>query len=265
MWTRPPFNQLAEHAALFQQPWESALGVLNERAAAALPAGLRFVEQDQALSADGLSYEQRIGERGLIAMRRDSLHDLYGALMWLQWPRSKWAIHRGQMAGIRALGPKQRSRAQQALTHIDEAGTVVACADDSVLELLQDHAWERLSSERRRDWAQAEVWVIGHALFELRHCKPHDLQASKAIAVRVRDPAWFELDAARRLATLDACVAAAIAAGRVAADPKDQSTLPLAAIPAWDARNSDPGFIASAPCFRPRPAGRVYAPPIELC
>ncbi len=264
MWKRPPFNQLAAFATVFELPWDAVLADLNARAATCLPAGLGFVEQDQHLAVDGLSYEQRIGERGRIAMRRDSLHDLYGALMWLQWPRTKWAIHRGQMAGIRAVGTKQRTRRQQALTHIDEAGTVVATADPTLLALLQDHAWEQLLLDRRDDWAQAQVWVIGHALFELRHCRPHDLQASKSIAVQIESRDWFLLDDDERLASLDRCVAAAIDSGRVAADPKDQSTLPLAAVPAWDARNRDPEFIASAPCFRPRPAGRVYAPPIVL-
>jgi hypothetical protein len=264
MWTRPPFTQIAEYAALFDQPWDDALATLNSLAATRLPEQLCFVEQDQALAADGLSYEQRIGERRQISMRRDSLHDLYGALMWLQWPRTKWAIHQGQMAGIRAIGTKQRTRRQQALTHIDEAGTVVASADPALLALLQDHAWERLLLECRGDWARAQVWVIGHALFELRHRQPYDLQASKAISVQLCEPGWLFESAANRLAALDRCVAAAIDRGQVAADPKDQSTLPLAAIPAWDKRNSKPDFIASAPCFRPRPAGRIYAPPIEL-
>ena len=31
-----------------------------------------------------------------------------------------------------------------------------------------------------------------------------------------------------------------------------------------DPRNTDPAFIASAPCFRPRPPGRIYAPPLVL-
>lgn len=261
MWTRPPFTQLASFAPLFEQPWDTALAELNEQATASLPAGLRFAEQDQALAADGLSYEQRIGERGLIAMRRDSLHDLYGALMWLQWPNTKWAIHQGQMAGIRAVGAKQRTRAQQALTHLDEAGTVVATRDRSLIDLLQDHAWEALLIDRRQDWARAEVWVIGHALFELRHCRPHDLQASKVIAVHLVDTADAELS---QPLSLDRCVADAIHDGRAGADPKDQSTLPLSAIPGWDPRNTDPDFIASAACFRPRPQGRIYAPAITL-
>ncbi len=63
---------------------------------------------------------------------------------------------------------------------------------------------------------------------------------------------------------LDAVVAQGIDARRAAADPRDLPTLPLAAIPGWDRRNTDAEFIASAPCFRPRPAGRVYAPPLVL-
>jgi hypothetical protein len=264
MWNRPPFSQLAAFSALFDLPWDVALADLNTRAATCLPPGLRFVEQDQSLAADGLSYEQRIGERGQIAMRRDSLHDLYGALMWLQWPQTKRAIHRGQMAGIHAVGPKQRTRRQQALTHIDEAGTVAVSDDPALLDALQAHDWQGLLLQRRADWERAQVFVIGHALFELRHQRPHDLQASKVIAVHQPAADWFALSFARRQADLDRCVAAAILSGQAAADPKDQSTLPLAAVPAWDARNRDPDFIASAPCFRPRPAGRIYAPPIEF-
>jgi len=262
--TDPLFDQLAQFAGLFAQSWDFALAEFNQRAAALLPDGLRFVEQDQDLIDDGLSYEQRIGERRQIAMRRDSLHDLYGALMWLQWPQTKWAIHQGQMAGIRAVGPKQRTRRQQALTHIDEAGTVLVSDDLSLLDALQSHDWSVLLIRRRTEWERAQVYLIGHALFELRHCRPHDLQASKVIAVHQPQAQWFTQDRACRIADLDQRVAAAITSGEAAADPKDQSTLPLAAVPAWDARNSSPEFIASAPCFRPRPAGRIYAPPIKL-
>jgi hypothetical protein len=263
-WQSPPFDQLADYAALFEWPWDAALAELNGLAVTHLPGGLRFAEQDVALASDGMSYEQRIGERGLIAMRRDSLHDLYGALMWLQWPLSKWAIHQGQWAGILALGPKQRTRHQQALTHIDEAGTVVLTEDRSLIKALQAHDWSGLLRDRREDWSRAQTWVIGHALFELRQTRPHDLQASKVIAVLASDSSWRGLSREQSRTLLDGCIAEGIAGGRVAADPKDQSTLPLAAIPSWEPRSADPAFIASAPCFRPKPAGRVYAGPLRL-
>lgn len=252
----PPFDQLGDAAQLVDRPWDEALAALNAQAQARLPDGLRFVEQTPALVADGLSYEQRIGELGLIAMRRDSLHDLYGALMWLAWPRSKWAIHQGQMGGIRAHGARQRSRHQQALAHIDEAGLIVATDDPTLVEALHDHDWAGLLGARREAWSRVHVAVIGHALFELKRTQPHDLLAGKVIAVIA--PAGCERPA------LDAVVAQGIDARHAAADPRDLPTLPLAAIPGWDPRNTDLAFIASAPCFRPRPPGRVYAPPLAL-
>lgn len=251
----PPFDQLGDAAQLIDWPWDEALAALNAQAAQ-LPGGLCFVEQTPALVADGLSYEQRIGECGQIAMRRDSLHDLYGALMWLAWPRSKWAIHRGQMAGIQAHGARQRSRHQQALAHIDEAGLVLVADDPTLIDALHAHDWAGLLGARRAAWSQARVAVIGHALFELKRTQPHDLLAGKVIAVV--GPA-SAADSA-----LDAVVAQGIDTRRAAADPRDLPTLPLAAIPGWDPRNTDAGFIASAPCFRPRPPGRVYAPPLVL-
>lgn len=251
----PPFDQLGDAAQLIDWPWDEALAALNVQAAQ-LPGGLCFVEQTPALVADGLSYEQRIGECGQIAMRRDSLHDLYGALMWLAWPRSKWAIHRGQMAGIQAHGARQRSRHQQALAHIDEAGLVLVTEDPTLIDALHAHDWAGLLGARRAAWSQARVAVIGHALFELKRTQPHDLLAGKVIAVV--GPA-SAADSA-----LDAVVAQGIDTRRAAADPRDLPTLPLAAIPGWDPRNTDAGFIASAPCFRPRPPGRVYAPPLVL-
>lgn len=263
-WQTPPFDQLAEYAPLFEQPWDEALAELNRLASSHLPGGLCFAEQDVALASDGMSYEQRIGARGLIAMRRDSLHDLYGALMWLQWPLSKWAIHQGQWAGILAVGPKQRTRHQQALTHIDEAGSVVLTEDRSLVKALQNHDWSGLLTERRSAWSQARVWVIGHALFELRQTRPHDLQASKVIPVLASDSTWRSQSREQTQALLDQRIAEAIACGRVAGDPKDQSTLPLAAIPTWEPRSADPEFIATAPCFRPKPVGRVYAGPLRL-
>lgn len=252
-YAQQPLTQVADEAELLSLAFDQALARLNARAVA-LPGGLRFAEQDAALAADGLSYEQRIGERGLIAMRRDSLHDVCGALMWLRWPAIKWAIHRGQYAGIQAHGPRQRSRHQQALTHLDEAGLLVVAADADVLEALYAHQWRTLLLDRRERWAQARVHVLGHALLEVRALRPHDLLAAKVIAVQAAP------DTAPT--RIDQWVGEAILAGIAGADPKDLPTLPLAAVPGWDARNQDPDFIASAPCFRPKPPGRVYAAPL---
>ena len=88
----------------------------------------RFVAQTPALLADGLHYEQRIAERGAIATRERNWHDLLNALVWMRYPAIKQALNRRQMTEIARMGPKQRSRAQYAMTHFDEAGVIVRCA-----------------------------------------------------------------------------------------------------------------------------------------
>jgi hypothetical protein len=258
--TDPPFAQFAEHADWLALPWDDWLAGLNERA----PAGLRFVEQTPALVSDGLGYEERIGLHRRVAVRRDSWHDRFGALMWLSWPESKWAIHGVQMAGIRAHGPKQRSRRQQAVAHVDEAGLVLLAGSSTPIQWLHAHDWQAIAITRRDEWlAMTRVLVLGHALLELRRERPHDLLAGKTITLVV-PPDWLALPDAALRAKVDPHVAAALLDGRAAGDPAVLPTLPLAAIPGWDERNRDPGFIASAPCFRPARADRRYAGPIVV-
>jgi hypothetical protein len=256
----PPFDQFAEHADWLALPWDDWLAGLNERA----PPGLRFVEQTPALLADKLGYEERIGVHGEVAVRRDSWHDRFGALMWLAWPQAKWAIHGVQMAGIREHGPKQRSRRQQAVAHIDEAGLVLLAASEAPIAWLHAHDWPAIAITRRDQWlAMTRVLILGHALLELRRDRPHDLLAGKTITLVV-PPDWLQLPDAALRARVDPQVGAALLEGRAAADPAVLPTLPLAAIPGWDERNVNPVFIASAPCFRPARVDRCYAEPIVV-
>lgn len=251
----PLFAQFSDYADWLALPWEEWLVALNERA----PYGLRFVEQTPALLADQLAYEERIGRCGAVAVRRDSWHDRFGALMWLAWPQAKWAIHAAQMAGIRAHGPKRRSRHQQAMTHVDEAGLVLLAAGLEPIAWLHAHDWQGIAITRRAEWqATTRVLVLGHALLELGRDRSQQLLAGKTISLVV-PPDWLSLPDRVLRAMVDPHLGAALAAGRAANDPAAMPTLPLAAIPGWDERNVDPGFIANAPCFRPARADRRYA------
>jgi hypothetical protein len=184
--------------------------------------------------------------------------------MWLGWPQAKWAIHGVQMAGIREHGPKKRSRRQQAVAHIDEAGLVLLAGSPEPIAWLHAHDWHGIAIALRAEWqAATRVLVLGHALLELRRERPHDLLAGKTITLVVPQD-WLALPDAALRAKVDPHVAAALLDGRAAADPAVLPTLPLAAIPGWDPRNIDPAFIASGPCFRPARADRRYADPIVV-
>lgn len=258
-----PFDQLIDFADLFDSDWPNDLGALNRSAAERIGPDLRFTFSNP-LQPDGLHYEQRIAERGEIAMRPGSWHDLYGALMWLAFPHAKRAVNACQVRDLRVVGAKQRTRHQQAITHVDEAGLILACSPRAPLARMYEHDWEGLLFEVREEWRQyTEVFVLGHSLLEIRQLRPHDLLAAKVLPVIVDDDYW-EQDGATRRTRLDQVVASGLRGGQFAADPKDLPTLPLSAIVGWDERNADREFVASARCFRPKPTGRVYAPPVPM-
>lgn len=254
---RPPFDQLRAHAELLRLDWQQQFEALDTLLRA--HCNLRLIEQTPALATESLHYEARIHERGELAMRRESWHDIYGALMWLAFPHTKAAINRGQVRGLQAVGARSRTRHQQALTHLDEAGMVFAFSDVTLLERLMQHDWPGLLIDQRDALGRRyEVLLLGHALFELSHLRPHELIAGKVLPVEV-DADYWKLDLIARRQHLDARLAPALDSQRLGADPKDLPNLPLAAVPGWHPSNHDPQFIAQARCFRPRPEGRVYA------
>lgn len=250
----------------------ATLDVLNSALSKALnfdaAVQLKFVEQNKHLLSDGLSFEQRIADRGEIATRVASLHDFYSALMWLRFPKVKLAINAIHLAGIAVHGTKVRSRHQQAVTHLDEAGAWVVSSQPALLGLIDAHEWHGLFFANRAAWPAQnagtqiiEARVFGHAIFELMHA-PHKLVAAKVVWV-LADASYFLLSNAEKDAVLDTLIAAALASGTVSSDPKLLSTLPLSGIPGWWAEQ-DAEFYASAPCFRPRPEGRIYSPALSL-
>ncbi|MCU0757238.1 MAG: DUF3025 domain-containing protein [Xanthomonadales bacterium] len=265
----PPFDQFADLGALFAVPAFPAPAELNPWLAAAWPADLGpppcFV--DQAGLADGLHFEARIGERRQISTRARNWHDLYSAAAWMRFPRVKHALNRLQCVDLAAprpppepgRPPQPRTRRQQSLTHVDEAGLFIASSDPALLDRLEAHDWPALYGEVAA-WCgprpRIECRVFGHALYELL-MDPHLTLAGKAILVEVPKD-WFTRPAATREAALDQAIMTALLEQDLAADPKDLPSLPLAGIPDWRAGNHDPEFLRSAPCFRPRPEGREY-------
>jgi hypothetical protein len=249
---RPPLSLWNDYADLLCGGWPD-LAALNTR----MPdAAVRFVAQTPELLADGLHYEQRIFERGEIATRERNWHDLLNALVWLRHPRLKRALNARQVVEIARVGTKQRSRVQQALTHFDEAGIVVALRDPALLALWDLHDWPGLFWRERAAWSDGriEAIVFGHALLE-HALSPAQMLTGKALAVVVAQKANVEnaLDAA----------AQAIRDGHALNDPQELRPLPLSGIPGWHADSGDEDFYRKAVCFRPLRAGRMYPAPLE--
>lgn len=253
VFARMPLAAWRACADLLEGPHWPSIDALNTR----LPAGgaTRFIAQTRELLADGLHYEQRIAAHGLVATRERNWHDLFNALVWLRHPALKRALNARQVAEIARVGPKQRTRAQCALTHFDEAGVIVTLRDPALLASWDAHDWHGLFWRRRDAWLDGsiEVAVIGHALLE-HALTPRQLLVGKALAVAA---------SGERSDSIGACTEA-VCDARLLCDPQELRPLPLSGIPGWHAGNDDEAFHRTTPCYQPLRKGRVYPPPLRL-
>lgn len=267
--SRPPLHCWQAYAALFADGWPTIgqldqLRMTAERVDGVPRPALRV--QTRELLADGLHYEQRIAQ-GMLATREDDAHDAFNALVWLRHPRLKHALNARQCADIAILGAKQRSRAQCALTHFDEAGAIVWIDSDAALACWDAHDWQGLFERHRADWGhRIAVTVFGHALLE--HVAGRDmLPMARALVVAV---SRSEIAArADMFCVIDgwpageSAIADAMASGRLLTDPQQLRPLPLAGLPGWHAAQGSDDFL-SLPCFRPLRPGRRYPEPFAI-
>ncbi len=213
---------------------------------------LHFAAETAALLADGLHYEVRIFETGVIATRENHWHDLLNALMWLDRRALKCAVNTAYVQEIRAGSVAHRSRAQYALTHFDEAGAVVVVRDKALLALWDAHDWHGLLWSGRAQWTRdARVILFGHALLE-HLLVPEILPVAKCLVV---------LDGARNDSEILRTVAREIENHACLRDPQELRPLPLAGLHGWHCANLQEAFYHTAPCFRPLRPGRRYPDP----
>lgn len=114
-------------------------------------------------------YDGSIARRGQVPCVADSYHDLWNAIVFAAFPRSKHALHARQFRALCSWAtpgapglPSRRTREQDALTVFDEGGSVLV-GDTSFFE-----RWRAGSAaiDVSRG-ASASVIVFGHALLEL--------------------------------------------------------------------------------------------------
>ncbi len=212
--------------------------------------GYRFAAQDRHLLADGLHYEARIAQHGVIATRESNWHDLFNACIWQRYPAIKQALNARQVTEIAHMGARARNRAQYALTQFDEAGVIVRVRDATLLRLWDRHDWHGLFYRHAGAWHDGTIGiaaVIGHALLE-HVLVPEIFVIGKCLVV------LGEADDAHCVHA----VADGIAAGELLQDPLHLRPLPLAGIPGWHAEAGREAFYREGPCFSPLRAGRRY-------
>jgi len=175
-------------------------------------------------------YEIHVFETGHVQTRPDNRHDLFNALAWLAFPKTKARINAMHAAEIPREGGK-RGRVRDMLTIFDEGGAIVACSGE-VADLVREAHWPDLFLEHHRDF---RIVVVGHAVLE-QALAPHPGITCKVIFA---DPSR----------DLDAQAAHWLAAeGRT---PRDLPPLPVFGYPGWFEGGGQAGFYADERYFRP--------------
>ena len=175
-------------------------------------------------------YEVHLFETGQVQTRPENKHDLFNALAWLAFPKTKARINAMHAAEIPKEGG-MRGRLRDMLTIFDEGGAIAVCHDD-VAELVRQARWRELFVERHRD---LRIVVVGHAVLE-QALAPHPGITCKVIFA---DPDR-DLDAQ-----------AADWLGNVGRTPRDMPPLPVFGYPGWFPGSGQAAFYSDERYFRP--------------
>jgi hypothetical protein len=236
------------------RPWLERLGderSLDRLNALAEETGLRTasgrpVRFEPAGKADAY-YEVHLFETGQVQTRADSLHDLFNAMAWLAFPKTKALINALHAAEIpRERG--RRGRRRDLLTLLDEGGVVVQCDDAELLALVRGFRWKELFWERRAQVrSRMRLQVLGHATLE-QALSPWPGIACKAIFVPAAD-------------NPDAAAHAWLSALEPGANPRAVPPLPIFGYPGWLADNERAAFYDDSRYFREKRDMAAPAPP----
>jgi hypothetical protein len=241
----------------------TAQGLVNARG---LP--LRFADR---LPDDGLAYEARIDATGLVHTRTDdsAWHDLFNAVVWLAFPRTKARLNGLQARAIARDGVgARRGPLRDAATLFDENAALVVLREPALRAAWRAHDWQAVFGPGGASPAwEADPVIFGHALLDKLRA-PYKAACAHAWLLdaapvvrgpRGQIPTAPDRDGPERpdagfVASLDATVAAALDAS-LARDPF--VPLPVLGVPGWCPANADPAFYDDPAVFRPPPRRRV--------
>lgn len=212
---------------------------------------LEFVPQE---AKTGEPYEKRVFAYGKVLTRNRNWHDLFNALVWITFPKTKAAINRHHYREMQAReGGEARGAVRDALTLFDESGVIIASSDADLTELLTGFQWKELFWNRRADVGRSmRFHLFGHALYE-KALAPYKGVTGKSVIVDV-SAKEFERPLPQQLATLDAQLARSFADMRSLAATEDYAPLPILGVPGWTADNESERYYEDTQQFRP---GRV--------
>lgn len=200
------------------------------------------------------AYEAGIFRHGRVPTRPENWHDLFNALVWLTFPRTKAALNARHMRGIvdqAAAAGTARGALRDAATLFDESGVIVAGSDPQLCELLQSHQWRELFWQRRaRVVRHLRFYVFGHGTYDQLRA-PFPGLCAKAVFLEVTD-ALLQRPLATQLSEIDMALALRWSGSQWYQRPRELAALPLLGIPGVTPDSEHPQYYDDAKQFRPR-------------
>lgn len=210
----------------------------------------RFVDST-VLDADGRYYEDFIAQSRQIPLRANNWHDLFGALIWCLFPKSKQVMNQLHMAQIQQFGAKERTVARHKLTLLDECG-VLLCIKPSqrfILDLLRNHQWTEAFYQHQSLWAELQPMIFGHANYEMA-TKPFIGLTAKLWCIELPEQGSADADT-ESYDFVDSLLAAQLVEPKLLLDNQQLSPLPLLGVPGWY-KVQNLAFYADSSYFRPK-------------
>ncbi|KAF0979841.1 hypothetical protein FDP41_000994 [Naegleria fowleri] len=168
---------------------------------------LQFVDQEYLLNTctkeklqESFWYERHIYSTSQIPTRFNNLHDFYGHLIWLMFPKTKRLfnkLHLEHMKSPSSNTVKERSPLQNFLTLFDECGVVVFIEESSFEELknlLYGMQFKKLFwNHRARVESQMIFTIFGHSIFDTLTQHPYIGYTTKCVALPLSSSIYANL------------------------------------------------------------------------
>ncbi len=214
-------------------------------------SGLRFVAPQSGRLAFEAQYEPRCYLTGEVQTRRDNWHDLYNALVWLTFPKTKSAINaRHYRALTVAEAESGRGAVRDTNTLLDESGVIVAYADEGLADLLRNFQWRELFWQRRAQVKSSMgFYLFGHGLYE-KAMQPYVGMTGHGLLIKV-EPIFFTWSLDQQTAFLDSRVEEYLSEPQHCRSTHELSPVPLLGVPGWSVDNECSGYYDNTAYFRP--------------
>jgi hypothetical protein len=215
---------------------------------------IHFIPQAPAQDFSAVAYEEIIYQTGNIPTRSKSWHDLFGALIWCLFPKTKALLNQLHYDDIQQFGKKERTKRRNALTLFDECGVILVSKNKELINALRQHEWKSAFIDQRDCWGQADetgvvAYQFGHANYEML-TKPYDGLTGKFLHIEM-SAALCGLPVNVQYRLIDDALHDKIQSG--ALDNNEQlSPLPLLGVPDWYSGNEDETYYDNVDYFRPK-------------